>query len=89
MKPRFVAYLAALALVVSLIAASAASPATATSGITRQIALAGTGSFVTGAAPSDASTGPEFPAMESESETPDFNGVIPGSGRHASALSAS
>ena len=79
MKPRFVAYLAALALVVSLIAASAASPATATSGITRQIARAGTGSFVTGPAPSDASTGPEFPAMESESETPDFKGVIPGS----------
>jgi hypothetical protein len=66
-------------LVVSLIAASAASPATAASGITRQIALAGTGSFITGAAPSDASTGPEFPAMESESETPDFIGVIPGS----------
>jgi hypothetical protein len=66
-------------LVVSLIAASAASPATAASGITRQIALAGTGSFTTGAAPSDASTGPEFPAMESEPETPDFNGVIPGS----------
>ena len=79
MKPRFVAYLAALALVVSLIAASASSPATAASGITRQIALAGIGSFTTGAAPSDASTGPEFPAMESESETPDFNGVIPGS----------
>ncbi|TMC78927.1 MAG: hypothetical protein E6J15_01660 [Chloroflexi bacterium] len=79
MKPRFVAYLAALALVVSLIAASAASPATSASGVTRQIALAGTGSFTTGAAPSDASTGPEFPAMESESETPDFNGVIPGS----------
>jgi hypothetical protein len=66
-------------LVVSLIAASAASPATAASGVTRQIALAGTGSFTTGAAPSDASTGPEFPAMEGESETPDFNGVIPGS----------
>lgn len=79
MRPRFVAYLAALALVVSLIAASAASPATAASGVTRQIALAGTGSFTTGAAPSDASTGPEFPAMETESETPDFNGVIPGS----------
>ena len=79
MKPRFVAYLAALALVLSLIAASAATPATAASGVTRQIALAGTGSFTTGAAPSDASTGPEFPAMESESETPDFNGVIPGS----------
>ena len=70
MYPRFVAYLAALALLVSLIAASAASPATAASGVTRQIALAGTGSFITGAAPSDAATGPEFPAMEAEPEVP-------------------
>jgi len=66
-------------LLVSVIAASAASPATAASGVTRQIALAGTGSFITGAAPSDASTGPEFPAVEAEPEVPDFNGVIPGS----------
>jgi hypothetical protein len=90
-KPRFISYFAALALLVSLIAASAATPATAASGITRQIALAGTGSFTTGAAPSDASTGPEFPAMESESETPDFNGVIPGSvlrGGGSSGISA-
>jgi hypothetical protein len=79
LKPRFVAYLAALTLLVSLIAASAATPAIAGSGVTRQIALAGTGSFVTGEAPNDGATGPEFPAMEDESEIPDFNGVIPAS----------
>ncbi len=93
MKPRFVAYLGALALLVSLIAASAATPAIAGSGVTRQIALAGIGSPVTGAAPSDTATGPEFPAMEGGTETPDFNGVIPrsisrGSGGGISATTA-
>jgi len=65
-------------LLVSLIAASAASPAIAGSGVTRQIALAGTGSFVTGDAP-DGAAGPEFPAVENAPEIPDFNGNIPGS----------
>src|SRR5437879_59667 len=84
LKPRFVAYLAALTLLVSLIATSAATPAIAGSGVTREIALAGTGSLVTGEAPSDAATGPEFPAMEAAPEIPDFNGVIPGSTSRAS-----
>ena len=79
MKPRFIAYLSALALLVSLVAVSAASPAIAGSGVTKQIALAGTGSFITGEAPSDGVVGPEFPAMEDESEIPDFTGSIPGS----------
>jgi len=78
LKPRFIAYLSALALLVSLVAVSAASPATAASGVTRQIALAGTGSFVTGEATEGAS-GPEFPAMEDESETPEIDTIIPGS----------
>ena len=48
MKPGFIAYLAAVALLVSLIAASGASPAIADSGVTSQVALAGTGSPVAG-----------------------------------------
>jgi hypothetical protein len=78
LKPRFIAYLSALALLVSLVAVSAASPATAASGVTRQIALAGTGSFVTGEA-AEGAAGPEFPAMEDESETPEIDTIIPGS----------
>ena len=77
MKPRFIAYLAAIALVVSLIGASAASPAIADSGVTRQIALAGTGSPVTADAPAgDATTGLEFPAIENETSPDAFNGTI-------------
>ena len=77
MKPRFVAYLAALTLLVSLIAASAATPAIAGSGVTRQIALAGTGSLITGDAPSgDASSGLEFPAIEEEESPEAFDGTI-------------
>ena len=77
MKPRFIAYLAAIALVVSLIGASAASPAIAGSGVTRQIALAGTGSPVTADAPSgDATTGLEFLAIENETSPDAFNGTI-------------
>jgi hypothetical protein len=77
LKPRFISYLAAIALLVSLIAASAATPAIAGSGVTRQIALAGTGSPITGAAPSgDQNATLEFPAQEEEA-TPDvFNGTI-------------
>jgi hypothetical protein len=84
LKSRLVAYLGALALLVSLIAASAATPATAGSGVLRRIALAGTGSPVTGDAPADAVIGLEFPEMENEPEIPDFNGVIPGSLLHGS-----
>jgi hypothetical protein len=77
LKPRFVAYLAALALLVSLIAASAASPAIAGSGITRQIPLAGTGSPITGASSSgDQTTGLGFPAQEEEASPEAFNGTI-------------
>ncbi|MEK6227125.1 MAG: hypothetical protein AABM40_12650 [Chloroflexota bacterium] len=77
MKPRFVAYLAALALLVSLIGASAASPALAGSGITRQIPLAGTGSPITADAPSgDLTTGLEFPAIEDEANPASFDGTI-------------
>jgi hypothetical protein len=80
LKPRPVAYLAALALLVSLIAASAASPAIAGSGVTRQIALAGTGSPVAGGPTgSDATIDQdlEFPEREEEAGTPDaFNGTI-------------
>ena len=77
MKPKLVAYLAALALLVSVIAASTASPAIAGSGVTRQIALAGTGSLITGEAPSgDASSGLEFPAIEEEESPEAFDGTI-------------
>jgi hypothetical protein len=76
LKPRFIAYLAALTLLVSLIAASAASPAIAGSGTTRQIALAGMGSPITGAAPSDQNTTLEFPAQEEEATPDAFNGTI-------------
>ncbi len=76
MKPRFISYVAALALLVSLIAASAATPAIAGSGITSQIALAATGSPVTGAAPSDENATLEFPAQEEEATPEAFNGTI-------------
>jgi len=77
LKPRFIAYLAALTLLVSLIAASAATPAIAGSGVTRQIALAGTGSPITGAAPSgDQNATLEFPAQEEEATPDAFNGTI-------------
>ena len=76
MKAPFIAYLAVLALLVSLVTISATTPATADSGATRQIALVGTGSPVTADAPDDLSTGPEFPAIENESPAADFNGII-------------
>lgn len=78
MKPRFVAYLAALALLVSLIAASAASPAIAGSGVTRHIALAGTGSPLTGefGQTNDGIAQPEFPGRENEASPAAFEGII-------------
>ncbi len=79
MKPKFVAYLAALALLVSLISVSAAGPATAASGVTRQIALAGTGSPSAGDfVPSDGSfdRATEFRAVESEASPAPFTGRI-------------
>src|SRR5213594_4026904 len=64
-------------LLVSLIATSAATPAIAGSGVTRQIALAGTGSLITGDAPSgDATTSLEFPAVEDEASPEAFDGTI-------------
>src|SRR6266566_4661938 len=89
LKPRFVAYLAALTLLVSLIAASGASPAIADSGVTSQVALAGTGSPVAGEVSGDAVTDLEFPAIENEPETPGFNGVINPSSSRANGRSAS
>ena len=68
--------LAILALIVSLVGVSSATPATADSGATRQIARVGTGSPVTADAPADLTTGPEFLAIGNEPEAPDFNGVI-------------
>ena len=78
MKPGFIAYLAAIALLVSLIAASGASPAIADSGVTRQVALAGTGSPVAGESSSDGNINPdlEFPAQEEEASPAAFNGTI-------------
>src|SRR5207247_6769920 len=69
LKPGFIAYIAAIALLVSVIAASAASPAIADSGVTRQIALAGTGSSVAGESSSDGHINPdlEFAAREEAS----------------------
>ncbi|OLB88996.1 MAG: hypothetical protein AUI15_26970, partial [Actinobacteria bacterium 13_2_20CM_2_66_6] len=77
MKPRFIAYLAALTLLVSLIAASAASPAIAGSGVTRQIALAGTGSPIVGEFTTGGSADQlEFPEQEEEATPDAFNGTI-------------
>jgi hypothetical protein len=78
LNPRFISYVAALALVVSLIGASAASPASAGSGDTRQIARAGTGSPATGAfgQTNDAIEQPEFAKGESEGSLPPFGGKI-------------
>jgi len=77
LKPRFIAYLAAIALIVSLIGASAASPAIAGSGVTREIALAGTGSPVAGEfTPSGSATDLEFPAQEDEASPAAFDGTI-------------
>ncbi len=93
MKAPFITHLAVLALLISLVIASAATPALAGSGATRRIALAGTGSPVTAAASGDMSVGPEFPAIENAPETPDFNGVIDrslsrGTGTGTAAVSA-
>ena len=87
MKPRLVAYLAVLALLVSLIAISAASPATAASGITRQIALAGTGSPVTReyVPSSDTLSAPELRGIDGGPAVPEFNGIIPASTREGSS----
>ncbi|HMI45753.1 MAG TPA: hypothetical protein VK491_06280, partial [Gemmatimonadaceae bacterium] len=77
MKSRLVAYLGALALLVSLIAVSAATPAIAGSGVTRQIALAGTGSPVAGEfTPSGSATDLEFPEQEDEASPESFDGTI-------------
>ncbi|TME69544.1 MAG: hypothetical protein E6I49_10605, partial [Chloroflexi bacterium] len=77
MKPGFIAYIAAITLLVSLIAASAASPAIADSGVTRQIALAGTGSPLAGEfTPSGSATDLEFPAQEDETTPESFDGTI-------------
>jgi hypothetical protein len=77
LKPRFVAYLAATALLVSLIAASAAAPAIAGSGVTREIALAGTGSPVSGEfTPSGSATDLEFVDQENEASPASFDGTI-------------
>ncbi len=77
MKSRFIAYLAALALVVSAFAGTAAIPAIAGSGVTRQVPLAGTGSPVTAVDGSAAaSNGLEFPAIENEVSAAAFNGII-------------
>jgi hypothetical protein len=77
LKPRFIAYLAVLTLLVSLIAASAASPAIAGSGVTRQIALAGTGSPIAGEFTPDGSADQlEFPEQEEEATPDAFNGTI-------------
>ena len=77
MKPRFIAYLAVITLLVSLIAASAAAPAIAGSGVTRQIALAGTGSPAAGEfTPSGSAAGLEFPAQVQEATPAAFNGTI-------------
>jgi hypothetical protein len=79
LKARFLSYLAALALLVSLIGASAATTATAASGVTRQIALAGTGSPSSADAPSgDATFDPtlEFPGQEDEATPAAFDGTI-------------
>ena len=79
LKPGFVAYLGALALLVSLIAASAASPAIAGSDVTRQIALTGTGSMVAGGpTSSDGAFNQdlEFPEQEEEASPDAFNGTI-------------
>ena len=75
MKPRFLAFLASVAIVVSLIAITSSTPAVAGSGVTRQIPLAGTGSPITADAP-DGASGDEYPAIQGEPETPDFNGII-------------
>jgi hypothetical protein len=77
LKSRFVAYLAAVALLVSLIAASAAAPAIADSGVTSQIALAGTGSPTAGEfTPSGSGTDLEFPDQASEADPASFDGTI-------------
>jgi len=76
LKAPFIAHLAVLALLVSLVIASSATPAIAGSGATRQIALAGTGSPLTADSPTDTSVAAEFPATENSPEAPDFTGVI-------------
>jgi hypothetical protein len=77
LKPRFVSYLAAVALLVSLIAASAAVPAIADSGVTIQIALAGTGSPTAGEfTPSGSATDLEFVDQASEADPASFDGTI-------------
>jgi len=79
LNPRFVAYLAVVSLLVSLIAASAAAPAIADSGVTSQIALAGTGSPIAGdSSSSDGNINPdlEFPAQQDEASPASFDGTI-------------
>ena len=77
MKPGFIAYIAAITLLVSLIAASAASPAIADSGVTSQVALAGTGSPASGEfTPSGSGTELEFPDQASEADPASFDGTI-------------
>jgi len=77
LKPGFIAYIAAITLLVSLIAASAASPAIADSGVTSQVALAGTGSPASGEfTPSGSGTELEFPDQASEADPASFDGTI-------------
>ena len=77
MLARLTAHVSALALLVSLIAASGTTQALAGSGVTRQIALAGTGSLSTAGAPTgDATTGFEFPTIENEASPNAFDGTI-------------
>jgi hypothetical protein len=76
LRSPFIAHLAAIALVLSLVGGVAAAPAAADSGVTRQVALAGTGSPATGDAPAGVSTGPEFPAQQNEGAAPEFGGTI-------------
>jgi hypothetical protein len=77
LKAPFIAHLAIIAFLVSVVIASSATPAIAGSGATRQIALAGTGSPVTAASPDGGTAGAEVAAiLDGSSSASDFNGVI-------------
>ncbi|HEV2249812.1 MAG TPA: hypothetical protein VGT60_04815 [Candidatus Limnocylindria bacterium] len=73
---RFTAHLTAVALLASLIVGLGAAPAAADPGGARQVALAGTGSPLTGPAPAGDGLGPEYPAIENAGAAPEFTGVI-------------
>jgi hypothetical protein len=78
MKTRSLVQLVVVALVVSIAGAFAAAPAAASSGVTRKIAFAGTGSPATGAfVPSNAWLAwPEFPGVRSEATPAAYQGII-------------